>query len=229
MAIIRPNSPTDRIHTDAVGRFNYRSSAEITIREVLNGWSRKRWPTGRVVHELVVAQGMARADMSVISPNTIAALEIKGPNDDTKRMIHQLGFFRLSVPELWLMVAEPFEEDALLMHYLLPTIGVAVIRGLTKERWREDLGQLKMETIKEPLPFKPDPKMLLTMMWVSELKEECRTHSLSDKGAHRALVDRMDAELTYDQKLAATCRQLMLRDFLYRSDAPQFHADPAPS
>jgi hypothetical protein len=135
MTIIKSSGKLDGATANAVGRMSYRSATEIKIREVLEAWCRKRWPKARLINELVVFRGEARADMAAVDENHLVAFEIKGPNDDTKRLIHQCGMFRLATPELWIVAAEPHCDDAMLMNYLLPSVGVACIKGLPQMRW----------------------------------------------------------------------------------------------
>jgi hypothetical protein len=226
MAIVKSSAVLDSATANAIGRMSYRSSTEIKIRQVLEDWCRKRWPNARLINELVVFRGEARADMAAVEETNLVAFEIKGPNDDTKRLIHQCGMFRLSAPELWVIAAAPHCDDALLMNYLIPSIGIACINGLPHSRWDDEaVRELTVEVLAEPTTFRPHGFSLLSVLWVDELRNQCKRHRLADKGVHAKLVERLNTTLTDEEKIEAVCYELRRRNFVFRSDAPQFKAD----
>jgi hypothetical protein len=226
MTIVRSSDKFDSATENAVGRMSCRSAIEIKIRQMLEDWCRLRWPKARLINELVVSRGEARADMAAVEEKHLITFEIKGPLDDTKRLIHQCGMFRLSTPELWVIAAEPHCEDAMLMHYLLPSIGVACIKGLPQHRWNEaPVKELSVEVLTEPSAFKPHGFSLLSVLWVEELRNQCKRHRIAHDGTHAKLVDRLNRILTDKEKLESVCFELRRRNFVFRSDAPQFKAD----
>lgn len=212
-------------------KIGYRSGIELQIRTVLEGWCRARWPDGRQIHELVISRGVARADMAVVTPDRFVAIEIKGPLDNTHLLMHQAGLFRLASSELWIVVAETHLEDAEMIHWMLPSVGVAVVSGLPAIGDRAyykgsttDL-ELGIQVVHEPLPFQPHPKALLSVLWVEELREQALRYGLKPQKTHLKLVEQMMRSLSPEQQLDAVCTALRGREFAFRSDAPEWKAD----
>lgn len=199
---------------------SYRSKQELALRDMIERWGRAKWPEARCVHELVMGRGTVRADMAFVSPAHIAVIEIKSEYDDTNRLIVQAGTFRLAVPELWVISPNKHIEDAELVRYLMPSIGLG-----TPSR-ESLLGTFDAETeVVERSPasaFQQVPKALLSLLWVAELAAEARRHRLlqdtrKKSPNHNALVS-MLLTLTPEEQLASVCRQLRSRDAFWRAD-----------
>jgi hypothetical protein len=229
MSIIKVSSNMDRPKDKAVRHFGHRSSMEMDMRDVLESWARKQWPAGRIIHELVISSGVARADVATILPDHFVAFEIKGPADSTVRLLHQCAFFRLATPELWLVSTEHHEEDCEVIRYLIPSIGVIMVRGLgARYGSTPDPANIHIEIKHKAEPYRPLGKALLSMLWVEELRTEAIDHHLiksKSRGTHSWLVKTLDEKLTDTEKMTAVCRHLRARDFVYRSDAPEWRSD----
>ncbi len=220
MSILRPTS-SDAAAARINRRLSHRSEQELKLREAVERWGRARWPEARVVHELVMDRGTVRADVAFVQRDHFAAIEIKSSYDETTRLLHQVGMFRLASPEVWIVSADRHRGDAELIRYLFPSVGIA-----TSNVDRE-LGplpeQFELEVRDEPAPFAPRLDAMLHLLWVDELYVEARTaRLLQGKGrwTHAKLVDLLVKHLERDEIVAAVCRQLRGRDAFWRADPP---------
>lgn len=200
----------------------YRSQQELDMRARIEGWARERYPEARVVHELVVGRGEARADMALVSPNTFAAIEIKSAHDSTTRLVAQACMFRLVSPELWIATTERHAEDVDTIQYLVPTLGVLGFK-MKSPGWGADIDG-GPEVLREAQQFQPHPESMLRILWVAELAAEAQRHSLwqgasSKPPAHERLVKLM-MKLSPVERLRSVCRQLRMRDAMWRADPP---------
>jgi hypothetical protein len=219
MTMIRETTPDAPARRDE-GRRIYRSDAELRMRDAVERWGRAKWPDARVCHELVMDRGTVRADVVFVSPGHLVAVEIKSEHDDTSRLLHQAGMFRLAVPELWIAAPLRHTGDAELVRYLMPSIGVALT---DRDRSQGALpGQFELEEAQPAQPFQPWPEACLSLLWVAELAAEAsraRVVQGRSKQTHRALVAAM-LRLTWPEQLAAVCRQLRARQAFWRADPP---------
>lgn len=69
------------------------SQSERVIRDAAVVRSRQLWPNGRIIHELNIDQGEARADLAVVTPSRLILIEIKSERDKLHRLGHQLRHF----------------------------------------------------------------------------------------------------------------------------------------
>ena len=81
-----------------------RSSEEFEMRRAIDAWGRHRWPSARVVHELVV-NSERRIDMAFIGPDYLVGVEIKSSKDTLDRLDDQMKVFRRHLPLVILAVA----------------------------------------------------------------------------------------------------------------------------
>lgn len=65
------------------------SVAEERIRSKAEALLRQYWPTGRVIHELVLQQGGVRIDLACVTEDMVVALEIKSERDVLTRLPQQ--------------------------------------------------------------------------------------------------------------------------------------------
>lgn len=196
---------------------SYRSQDELDIREAVDRWGRAKWPEARVVHELVMQRGKVRADMAFVSPAHLVSVEIKSQWDTVDRLLNQIAMFRLATPETWIVADNRHARDADLLHYLLPSIGVA-----RAERDKLHSGPFHVIEVRQPGAFASYPEALLSLLWVAELASECAIFRLGNAGpraTHASLVKSL-MRLTTDEQIAAVCRQLRGRDALWRADPP---------
>ncbi|RWB67575.1 hypothetical protein [Mesorhizobium sp.] len=70
-----------------------RSSAEVEIRDAVVARFRQLWPDARIIHEMNVEGGAARADIAAVQPERLWICEIKSERDTLSRLPQQLRFF----------------------------------------------------------------------------------------------------------------------------------------
>jgi hypothetical protein len=214
-------------------RMPYRSNAELAMRDAVERWGRARWPEARVVHEIVIDRGTVRADLAFVSPDHLVAVEIKSGFDDTSRLVHQAGMFRLAVPELWVCSATNHIDDAELLAYLIPTLGIAAHPGQPRPRHADLEPEKPFDLVERRAAtrFEPVPRALLSLLWVAELTAEARRHLLlQGRGkppTHASLVKAMET-LSPDQQIRAVCRQLRGRAAFWRADPPIYEPGETP-
>ena len=207
--------------------WGYRSSVELKMREQLETWCRARWPGGRIVHELTVFDGEARADMAVFNDSHFAAIEIKSPHDNTKRLIHQCAMFHLAAPEFWIVCAESHGEDAELIRFLLPKVGVIHFSGLPQMRSIESGIEPELEVLHEARTHAPHKASLLKILWRDEMIARAQAHGFGTAARSTcASLLRDLVKLTDQEALAAVCHELRRRRFAFRSESPAWAADP---
>lgn len=68
-------------------------SSERAIRGAAVDRARTLWPQARIIHELNVDQGEARADLAVVTPSRLILIEVKSERDKLHRLSHQLRHF----------------------------------------------------------------------------------------------------------------------------------------
>lgn len=208
------------------------SWAEECMRNGVEAFYRERWPSARVVHELVMDRGSVRADVCSIGEAHIVATEIKSEYDNTDRLINQAAMFRLACPELWLFAAERHARDCEIIAYLMPTIGYATCTEIEARKAANE-GRAPAWTVRrEATLFRPDPEALLSLCWVTELTSAAlAARVISPPGSrplpHRQLVARMMATMSETEMLAAVCQQLRRRVAEWRADPP-IDVRPAP-
>lgn len=224
MSMLTPSDQHQQGAKAEAVRKAYRSPEELLIREKLEAWCRDRWSDARIVHELVMGRGTVRADLAAIAPAHLAAFEIKGPYDDTSRLLHQVAMYRLATPEVWIVTADEHGDDGRLIRHLMPSVGHIRVIGFPVSRaYRVDPDEVELVVAAEPTPFAPLPDATLSLLWVSELCAEASRARVMQIGArapsHATLVKAMLA-LTPEEQIAAVCRQLRARDALWRADPP---------
>lgn len=224
MALLKPNEPAFMTADQAANRRGYAGRAELALRNSLEAFARQRWPGARMCHEMVMGERKVRADMVAVDPAHIAAFEIKGEYDDTTRLLHQVGMYQLCVPEVWMVVPiGRHAEDARMLRYLLPSVGLLVGAGTSaKNHYEFDGKDFGLVVEAEPSPFKPLPEMMLEMMWRAELAGMCgrtRCYAVSQKTTRPNMIKAL-LELSADVLLRECCTELRMREALWRADAP---------
>lgn len=206
---------------ERASRAPFRSKAELAMRAAVERWGRARWPEARVVHELVMDRGTVRADVAFVAPAHFVAVEIKSEYDDTRRLIHQAGMYRLAVPEVWIVAPHRHADDVELLGYLIPSLGLA---QTDRDRAIGPLPDVfEIETTREPQPFAPVPRCALSLLWVAELADEARRARILAGGrppSHARLVAMLVEALRPEEIIRAVCRQLRSRDAFWRADPP---------
>lgn len=240
MGVLRSADAMDLARDGAKRQF-FRSDAETAIRDLVEDFLRERNDGVRIIHELNMCQGGARADVVAVGQHHLAAVEIKGPWDNTDRVIGQLAAFRMAMPELWLFCAGYNVRDIDIVRYLFPTVGLAEVvhadQGPSRpEVWADEAyrfawGGNKGTVEREKLSIRiihpaeivaPLDRALLNILWVEELRNEAVRASVwqGKGGTHAKLIGAL-MPLGNTEKIEAVCRQLRQRPTAHR-------ADPAP-
>jgi hypothetical protein len=220
---MRPTEPWSMTAEKAAQRTGYAARAELVLRNALEMFCRERWPTARIVHEIVMGEGKVRADVAAIDIAHIAAFEVKGQYDDTTRLLHQVGMYQLCVPEVWMVVPRgAHAADARLIRHLIPSVGLLVGAGTSASNHYEFDGKdfgLVVEA--EAAPRAPVPEMMLAMCWAAELIDICgRTRtSVGKKPTRKLMIDAL-LDLPAERLQGEVCTSLRGRDALWRADTP---------
>lgn len=229
---MRGSEPWAMTAEKAARRPGFAALSELALREALELFCRKRWPEARIVHEIVMGEGKTRADVAAIDLAHIVAFEVKGSWDDTTRLLHQVGMFKLCVPEVWMVVPGEHEADAKLIRHLMPCIGLLAAPDMNRDFVRaynpgRD-GPIRLEVRAEPEPRPPVPEMTAKLLWAQELRICCEEAGLNpgSKATRPWMVNRLLANLSADELMAATCARLRARDALWRADDPIGDAQP---
>jgi hypothetical protein len=157
--------PSFMTATEASCRQGYAAKSELALRAGLEDVLRERHPGARIVHELVMGAREVRADVVAIDTGHIAAVEVKGAYDNMTCLMHQVGMFKLCVPDVWMCVEKDLYEDAKLIRHLLPSVGLIVGANLDRHYHRgETVKALELEIEAEPVPREPVKEMMLEML-----------------------------------------------------------------
>lgn len=82
------------------------SVAEERIRAKTEALLRERFPTARIIHELVLEQGGVRLDLAAVTADQLVVAEIKSERDQLKRLPDQVKAALRVAQEVWVVVAE---------------------------------------------------------------------------------------------------------------------------
>lgn len=224
MALLKPNEPAFMTAEQAANRRGYAGRAELALRNTLETFCRERWPQARICHEMVMGERRVRADVVAVTPDHIAAFEVKGEYDDTTRLLHQVGMYQLCVPEVWMVVpVGRHAEDAGLIRRLLPSVGLLVGAGMSeRNNYEFDGKDFGLVVEAEPTPFNPVPEMMLEMLWRDELAAACQRTACLGIGPKTTRPTMIKAMLTLpvDQIQREICTELRARNALWRADPP---------
>lgn len=222
MALLKPNEPAFMTAEQAANRRGYAGRAELALRNTLETFCRERWPQARICHEMVMGERRVRADVVAVTPDHIAAFEVKGEYDDTTRLLHQVGMYQLCVPEVWMVVpVGRHAEDARMLRHLLPSVGLLVGAGTSiKNHYEFDGKDFDLVVEAEAAPRPVLPEMMLEMMWRAELAAMCgrtRCYAVSVKTTRPNMIKAL-LELPTDVLQRECCTELRTRDALWRAD-----------
>lgn len=221
MGLIKPSEPDWQSAEQAAKRNNFGAAAksELALREALEAFCRSRWTDIRICHEMVMGEGKVRADVVAIGLAGIAAFEVKGAYDDTSRLINQVFMYQLAVPEVWMVVDDGHAEDARLIRYLLPSVGLLVGTGMRRHNACPDSGfTLTVEA--EAKPIVPVTKCMLEMLWRQELAGACgrtRCYTVGKRTTRKDMIEAL-LELPHPDLQREVCTELRAREARWRAD-----------
>lgn len=208
-SLLRPTAAIDQ--PKSATRNRYRGSTEVEIRDAAEAWGRTRWPEARVCHELVMDRGTVRLDVAFVSPDRLTVFELKSGFDTMARAIHQVALARLASHDVWLICDRRHDKDLRMVHYLLPSIGIAEASG--------DIHGWHINVLSEPTAeFAPLPEAMASLLWVAEI---CAALGMSAGRAptHAQLVKRLCA-IPDPDRTRLICSALRGRDAMWRADPP---------
>jgi len=223
MALMKGSEPAFQTAEGAAQRRGHAAGAELALRNELEALCRSRWPGARICHEMVMGARQVRADVVAICPDHIVAFEIKGEYDDTSRLLHQVGMYQICVPEVWIVAAQRHEADAHLIRHLIPSVGIVTGTGWTRHGGSAEHGAPVTLTVRaEAASRRPDPTMMLEMMWADELRAMCgRLRVTAGPRTPRAsAIKALLAHAGPEELLRECCTELRCRVALWRADPP---------
>lgn len=220
MGIIKPTEPAFMSAEQAARRNNFGAAArsELALRDALESFCRSRWSDIRICHEMVMGEGKVRADVVAVGLGGIAAFEVKGAYDDTSRLIHQVFHYQLAVPEVWVVVDSAHAEDARLIRYLLPSVGIIVGTGVRTHNAKDFTFAVEVEAA----PIVPHTECMLQMLWRAELAGACartRCYTVGKRTTRKHMIEAL-LELPHTDLQREVCIEL-------RGRIAQWRADPA--
>lgn len=202
-----------------------RSSEELSMRNAVEAWGRARYPDARVMHELAV--GGCRIDLAFVAPTHLFGVEIKSSRDTLDRLDRQMRHFTEHLPEVWLAIAERWNESVRSIgdHPVDFDIGrILVVDNEVREK-------LPSGSYSYPHPARVDRTLTtptLHLLWRDELFALAKEHGLhvSSRATVRTLVELLSRALTGDQIIAGVCKHLRARPTGWQADEPILSAAP---
>ena len=224
MTLLERSEPWTMTAAEGAQRKGFAAASELALRNAMEDLLRGRFVDARMCHEMVMGEGRVRADLVAVAPTHIAAVEVKGPSDDTVRLLHQVGMYALCVPEVWMVVDASHGDDARLIRHLMPAVGLITGEGLDRDYYgrRGEIGTVTLAIKAEAVPRPVVPEMALQMLWAAELRSACHVLHIADarwtaKAVRKAMIDAL-VKRPWPEVWAAICEELRNRDALWRAD-----------
>jgi hypothetical protein len=215
------------------------SEAEERIRGVAEAALRRRRPSARIIHELVLDQGTCRIDLASVTEDEIVLVEIKSERDVLKRLGKQLGLATRIANETWLCIGEKHAA------------AIDQLRWAREDRelsaaLRSSRTMIERDGLLVPCRFShhpsdppvPDVRKVLMMLWAAELQHIARPWGGWSKPRYwcmRTIVENMNGR----EIRRAVCDTLRRRPFaraddqvgrpLYMGGGPLVQDDPKPT
>ncbi|AKU43492.1 hypothetical protein CPT_Sansa88 [Caulobacter phage Sansa] len=193
------------------------SEAEERIRALVVAAMRRRWPDARIIHELVLDQGVVRIDLAAVTEDHIALAEIKSERDVLTRLPKQLSLATKIAGETWLCTTlkHAGELDHMRWDRKAPELSAALRH--TVLMFEQD-GLLKPRHAGGMDAPVPDVRSVLMMLWAAELQLIAKPFGGWSKPRFwcmRAIVENMSGR----EIRRAVCQALRRRTFA-RADDP---------
>lgn len=202
----------------------YRSAAEAEIRDAAIVRLRELMPGCRIIHEINCASfGPNRIDLLAVTPDRIAAIEIKSEKDKLDRLPAQISSMRGVAHHVIAALHEkfltPWHENLQRGHALPgfsePKEALGAVVWAYPIRPRAGLlGEWPLHNRWDKSKLLPPPDFI-DLLWAAELRAIVRKHNLS-RGASKLdmpqMVDLLRWGLTGNVILAEVCAALRERD-----------------
>lgn len=165
------------------------SVAEERIRAKVEAAMRSRWPSARIIHELVLASSEIRIDLAAVTANEIIVAEIKSERDTLKRLEAQIGMAHEVADVTWVVVAEAYRE---VLEHLANSSSTGPERprsppltGMWREYWQNPDYLPGLERCQRMVETEdglaligqshrsrvPDPRAVFDMLWAPERRD----------------------------------------------------------
>ncbi len=216
-----------------------RSPEELAMREIIAAQLRKRWPSGRLIHELPLRYSSNRLDLATVTEREIIAVEIKSSRDTLQRLERQLRAFAPICSRIIVALAPKWNTQMPLLVHVEGgrtsfreqlTEAQQIIRQIRNlgdphiETWTvsADDGTATQTNGGVASNDRPWPARLLDILHVAELERIAVRHCVAvPHRRHDRLVMALCGALTGREAQMAACRALRERDAFDRaSDAP---------
>ena len=211
-----------------------RSPEELAMRALIDPELRRRYPTGRIVHELPLRYSSRRIDMATITESEIVSVEIKSSRDTMTRLKAQIeGFVPISAKVI-VALAPKWNTDLPIAWDEAHTRGsqqfteaqqiIRTFGGAHTETWTvcHETGQITPThggySRQGEMPW---ASRMLDVLWVQELQRVAADHAVGVRATspHDTLVRACHDAMTGRQVARAVCRALRARAFPW-ADAP---------
>lgn len=192
-----------------------RSTEELAMRDAVAAWGRKRWPSARMVHELVVSD--RRVDMAFIGREHLVGVEIKGPKDTLDRLDDQIATFCDHLPEVWLAVHPRWTRTVEVLrgsknHVYLDDDGRGRVRNWIAVD-PDDAEPVKHHYMGQPTIDRTVTAPMLHLLWRDEavaIAARMRV-AIAKREPLRNIVPELARKLTGDEIVREVCRELRAR------------------
>ena len=213
------------------------SEAEERIRAKLVAYMRDRWPTGRIVHELVLEQMGIRLDVASVTEACLIIAEVKSEKDTLKRLVAQLTKAREVGCHVILAVAAKHGPAVEAMRMGRTVAGET--EAQREARYAASRSLHRVEVLVEQGPLGAlvpdgwgksrssdtpprDPRQVFDLMWADEMHVAMRRHwgvpTMKEMTRARMTAEAVEHMSGRDIRLAV-CAALRNRRFA-RADAP---------
>lgn len=182
------------------------SEAEERIRLKAEAALREVWPSGRIVHELMLRQGGCRIDLAAVTADRLIVVEIKSERDVLDRLKKQREEANLVADGFVAVLTETHWRKAWEKNH------VSILEAAKEDEIRLHLerGTRHVHAATTNAPAR------LAMLWASELRTVARTHSRCSR--QFSIVKAAD-EMTGAEVRRAVCAAIRAREFP-RADPP---------
>lgn len=212
-----------------------RSLAEFEIRQKVVARFRELWPDARIIHEMNVEGGAARADVVAVQPDRLWICEIKSERDTLSRLPDQVKFFGPCCHALIIAAHEKWTKSRGMTEPHPKHGGRSMIPSLLDEA-AAGLGRFyDVWTYPEPKlhggrnwrqPFSvqvPWYHRMIHLLWSDEIRAVANEHRIActPRTPGYKLAPELSRLLTGREIERAVCKQLRARTFA-EADEPIF-------
>lgn len=213
-----------------------RFSEELLMRHAVVDRLRTLWPSARIIHELPLRYSTNRIDVAAVTPDFIAAVEIKSSKDDTSRLRAQLrGFEPISTYMICAVSPAHWAEDEREVKELkrggtqyrhIPCETKRIIRDEVGSRcgvWLVTPGEpIRIESDHYEIYHRPCAARLLDLLHVSELTAIASRRSIfvGRTPNHKTLRDALTDHLPGRDARREAYAALMARDAFDKASDP---------